>query len=43
MASRCFSGVPHVAYRGFTNGEPVLDFDVADREMRDAKGDGFWP
>jgi hypothetical protein len=36
-----FSGVPHVAYRGFTNGEPVLDFDVADREMRDAKGDGF--
>jgi len=36
-----FSGVPHVGYRGFANGEPVLDFDVADREMRDARSYGF--
>jgi hypothetical protein len=36
-----FSGIPHVAYRGFTNGAPALDFSVADREMRDAKDDGF--
>jgi hypothetical protein len=36
-----FSGIPHVGYRGFANGEPVLDFRVADREMRDAKGYGF--
>ena len=36
-----FSGIPHVAYRGFAHGEPALDFDVADREMQDAKGYGF--
>ena len=36
-----FTGIPHVAYRGFAGGEPVLDFRVADEEMRDAKSDGF--
>ena len=36
-----FSGVPHVAYLGFADGEPVLDFGVADREMAEAKGYGF--
>ena len=36
-----FSGIPHVVYRGFANDEPVLDFDLADREMRDAKSLGF--
>jgi len=36
-----FTGVPHVAYRGFANGKPMLDFRTADREMADARGSGF--
>jgi hypothetical protein len=36
-----FSGIPHVRYRGFADGKPVLDFSVADREMDDARRDGF--
>jgi hypothetical protein len=35
------SGIPRIDYRGFANGAPVLDFSVADREMTDAKADGF--
>jgi hypothetical protein len=35
------SGIPRIAYRGFANGAPVLDFSAADREMSDAKADGF--
>ena len=36
-----FSGVPTIAYRGFKNGQPVLDFTRADRQMRTAKDLGF--
>ena len=36
-----FSGIPHVLYRGFANGQPVLDFSAADDEMRSAKEHGF--
>ena len=36
-----FSGVPDVAYRGFVNGKPVLDFHIADRQMQEAKDLGF--
>jgi len=36
-----FTGVPSVAYRGFSNGQPVLDFRVADRQMQAAKDLGF--
>lgn len=36
-----FSGVPYVVYKGFQNGKPVLDFEVADRQMADARGYGF--
>jgi len=36
-----FSGIPHVIYRGFANGQPMLDFRAADEEMRTAKDYGF--
>jgi hypothetical protein len=36
-----FTGVPNVAYRGFVNGKPVLDFRLADRQMQEAKDLGF--
>ncbi len=35
------SGFPHVAYRGFKDGKPVLDFTRADAEMKLAKELGF--
>ena len=36
-----FTGVPSVSYKGFQNGKPVLDFEQADAEMKQAKGLGF--
>jgi hypothetical protein len=36
-----FSGIPRIVYKGFTNGKPELDFDLADRQMREAKALGF--
>jgi hypothetical protein len=36
-----FTGVPNVAYQGFVNGKPVLDFRFADRQMQEAKDLGF--
>ncbi|MGA2267498.1 MAG: hypothetical protein ABSH44_03410 [Bryobacteraceae bacterium] len=36
-----FSGVPYVVYRGFKDGQPVLDFGAADRQMADARKYGF--
>jgi hypothetical protein len=35
------SGIPSIAYRGFQNGKPVLDFAVADTQMKMAKKLGF--
>ena len=35
------SGLPHIAYGGFKAGRPVLDFTVADAEMRTARELGF--
>ncbi len=35
------SGFPHIAYRGFKDGKPVLDFTAADAEMKLAKQLGF--
>ncbi|MGA2033717.1 MAG: hypothetical protein ABSG68_15800 [Thermoguttaceae bacterium] len=35
------SGFPNIAYRGFQHGEPVLDFTVADVQMKRAKDLGF--
>ncbi len=35
------SGFPHIAYRGFKDGKPVLDFTAADAEMKLAKELGF--
>jgi len=35
------SGIPSIAYRGFQNGKPVLDFTVADARMELAKDLGF--
>ncbi len=35
------SGIPSIAYRGFKNGKPVLDFTTADRQMQLAKELGF--
>jgi len=35
------SGFPHIAYRGFQNGKPVLDFTTADAEMKLARELGF--
>ncbi|MBS1855143.1 MAG: hypothetical protein JST11_07245 [Acidobacteria bacterium] len=36
-----FTGVPSIAYRGFRNGAPLLDFVAADREMEEAAKYGF--
>jgi hypothetical protein len=36
-----FSGVPTIAYRGFADGRPVLDFTAADAQMALAKELGF--
>ena len=36
-----FSGVPSIAYRGFKDGKPVLDFTAADAQMKTAKELGF--
>ncbi|MGD0498130.1 MAG: hypothetical protein ABSC23_06815 [Bryobacteraceae bacterium] len=36
-----FTGVPNVAYHGFVNGKPALDFGLADRQMQEAKDLGF--
>lgn len=35
------SGFPHIAYKGFKDGKPVLEFTVADAEMKLAKELGF--
>ena len=35
------SGIPSIAYRGFRDGEPVLDFALADVQMKMAKELGF--
>jgi hypothetical protein len=35
------SGIPKIAYQGFKDGQPVLDFTVADEQMRLAKELGF--
>ncbi len=35
------SGFPHIYYRGFKDGRPVLDFTAADAEMKLAKELGF--
>ncbi len=35
------SGIPSITYRGFQNGQPVLDFASADARMKRAKGLGF--
>jgi hypothetical protein len=36
-----FSGIPRVGFQGYRGGWPVLDFEDADRQMRDAKALGF--
>jgi len=36
-----FSGVPYVVYQGFKDGNPVLDFTAADRQMADVRRYGF--
>ena len=36
-----FSGLPSVAYKGFKDGQPVLDFGTADAQLRTAKDLGF--
>ena len=36
-----FSGAPSIAYRGFKNGQPVLDFSHADPLMKTARDLGF--
>jgi hypothetical protein len=35
------SGLPAIAYRGFEGGRPLLDFSLADQEMKAAKDLGF--
>jgi hypothetical protein len=35
------SGIPQIAYRGFKDGKPVLDFKAADAQMKVAKELGF--
>jgi len=35
------SGFPHIAYRGFKDGKPLLDFTAADAEMKLARQLGF--
>jgi hypothetical protein len=52
VASRClrklreygftsFSGLPVLAYRGFKDGKPVIDFGAGDAQMKRAKEAGF--
>ncbi len=36
-----FSGIPSITYRGFRDGKPVLDFTVADAQMKAAGQLGF--
>jgi len=36
-----FSGIPSIAYQGFEDGKPVLDFRTADEQMKTAKDLGF--
>ena len=36
-----FSGVPYVVYKGFKDGNPLLDFSAADLQMADSRKDGF--
>jgi len=36
-----FTGVPYVAYQGFKDGKPALDFSAADRQMAAARKYGF--
>ena len=36
-----FSGLPRVAYRGFKDGKPQLDFTAGDRQMKLARECGF--
>jgi hypothetical protein len=36
-----FTGVPYVVYRGFKDGNPVLDFTAADLQIKDARSYGF--
>ncbi|HUT34315.1 MAG TPA: glycoside hydrolase domain-containing protein [Planctomycetota bacterium] len=36
-----FSGAPAIAYKGFKDGQPVLDFSHADEQMKTAKDLGF--
>jgi hypothetical protein len=36
-----FSDAPNIVYLGFKNGQPVLDFSFADRQMQDAREFGF--
>jgi hypothetical protein len=36
-----FSGVPSIAYQGFKDGKPVLDFSRADAQMKTARDLGF--
>ena len=35
------TGLPSIAFRGFDQGKPVLDFTMADRQMKLAKDLGF--
>ena len=36
-----FSGIPTIAYQGFQGGKPVLDFRMADAQMKQARDLGF--
>ncbi len=36
-----FTGLPIINYKGFKDGKPVLDFSVADRQMKQAREAGF--
>lgn len=36
-----FTGLPVINYKGFKDGKPVLDFTVADRQMKQAREAGF--
>ena len=36
-----FTGMPNITYKGFKDGQPVIDFTVADAEMKQARAAGF--
>lgn len=36
-----FTGLPHIQYRGFKDGKPLLDFTEGDRQMKLARECGF--